>query len=104
MSDQLLLKRIGSFLKSERLSKNKTQEQTATESGLNRYTVGKIENGQSVTLQVLIQVLRSLDVLYVLNEFTSSDVMSPLEAVKLKKKKKLRASPKSKTSSKKSDW
>jgi hypothetical protein len=38
----------------------------------------------------LIQILRALDSLYVLNAFEVSDEISPLEYAKLKKKQKVR--------------
>jgi transcriptional regulator with XRE-family HTH domain len=106
MTDSVLIKRIGLFVKETRILQNKTQAQLAIETGLNRYTIGKIENGGSVTLQVLIQILRALDALYVLENFTVIDIISPLEAVKLKKKKKkrVRASSSDTSTKRKSDW
>ena len=107
MTDDAIAGQIGIFVKDVRITKQKTQDQLAEESGLSRYTISKIENGGSVTLQVLIQVLRALDSLYVLNNFKIAEIMSPLEAVKLKAKKKKRVRPTekpNKTSSKKSNW
>lgn len=85
MSDDALVAHIGSFIKHTRAKQNKTQAQLAEISGLNRWTISQIENGESVTLSSLIQILRALDCLYELDEFKYSDEISPLEYAKLKK-------------------
>lgn len=107
MTDDAIITHLGQFLKDRRIAKNITQEQLAQDVGLNRYTIGRIENGESVTLQVFIQILRGLDLLYVLDSFSMSDAISPLEAVKLSKKKRERASGSAFTKpseERKSDW
>lgn len=91
MTDLAIVAQIGRFIKHTRLSKNKTQEQLATVSGLNRWTIRQIENGESVRLMSLIQLLRALDVLYVLNHFEVNEDISPLAYVKLKKEQRIRA-------------
>ncbi len=101
MTDLAIVAQIGRFIKHTRLNKNKTQEQLATDSGLNRWTISQIENGDSVTLTSLIQLLRALDVLYVLDHFHVNEAISPLAYAKLKKEQRERASGnKSKTTNK----
>lgn len=90
MSDLAIINQIGNYIKHVRMQQNMTQAQLAKIAGLNRWTVSKIEKGESITLASLIQILRALDNLFVLNEFEVSDVISPLEYAKLKKKQKLR--------------
>jgi transcriptional regulator with XRE-family HTH domain len=85
MSDGAIVAHIGSFIKITRVKQNKTQAQLAEISGLNRWTIGQIENGESITLSSLIQILRALDCFYVLDEFQYSDEISPLEYAKFKK-------------------
>jgi transcriptional regulator with XRE-family HTH domain len=85
MSDGAIVAHIGGFIKNTRVKQNKTQAQLAEISGLNRWTIGQIENGESITLSSLIQILRALDCFYVLDEFKYSDEISPLEYAKLKK-------------------
>ncbi len=104
MTDDAILKQIGHFLKSQRILKNKTQAQIAEAAGVNRYTIGKIEKGDSVTLGTLIQVLRTLDLLYVLEHFNTVQQISPLEAVKLQEKKRKRATGTRKEDKNNSDW
>ena len=90
MSDAAIIHKIGSFIKHTRTQINKTQAQLAEMAGLNRWTISQIENGESITLSSLIQVLRALDCLYVLNDFEVTEIISPLEYAKLKKSKKER--------------
>jgi len=98
MSDPIIVKEIGNRLKKIRLRKNITQEKLATISGLNRATISQLENGRAATLLTLVQVLRALEKLDILNVFSDEPDISPLEAAKLKRSARMRASTK-KTSS-----
>lgn len=91
MTDRAIIEQIGRFIKHTRLSKNRTQKQLAIASGLNRWTISQIENGEAVTLTSLIQLLRALDVLYVLDNFEVNEAISPLAYAKLKKEERKRA-------------
>jgi transcriptional regulator with XRE-family HTH domain len=86
MSDKAIVSHIGKFIKHTRVKQNKTQEQLAEVAGLNRWTLSQIENGESIRLSSLIQLLRALDCLYILDKFNFSEEISPLEYAKLKKK------------------
>lgn len=86
MSDKAIVSHIGNFIKHTRVEQNKTQAQLAEIAGLNRWTLSQIENGESIRLSSLIQLLRALDCLYILDEFNFSEEISPLEYAKLKKK------------------
>jgi len=90
MSDVAIVRQIGNYIKHVRLQQRKTQAQLANIAGLNRWTSSQIETGDSITLTSLIQVLRALNSLYVLNTFEVKDEISPLEYAKLKKHKKER--------------
>ena len=103
MSDVSIVKQIGGYIKHIRLEQNKTQVELAKMAGLNRWTISQIENGESITLMSLIQILRALDCLYVLNTFEVVDEISPLEYAKLKKKKKERARSNQKNTTTKKD-
>lgn len=94
LSDSAIIEKIGFFIKRTRLNQNKTQVELANTAGLNRWTISQMENGESVTLSSLIQVLRALDVLYVLNSFNVSNEISPLEYAKLQQQQRERASSK----------
>ena len=90
MSDIAIIQHIGNFIRHQRLQKNLTQAHLAEMAGLNRWTLSQIENGEAITLMSLIQILRALDSLYVLNQFEVSEELSPLEYAKLKRKQKKR--------------
>lgn len=87
LSDANLVEQIGKFIKHHRTIQQKTQLQLAADSGLNRWTVSQIENGQAISLTSLIQLLRALHQLQVLETFQFSEEISPLAYAKLKKKK-----------------
>ena len=104
-SDTALLGYIGSFIKHHRLQQNKTQEQLAINSGIARSTLSLFERGENTSMLVFIQLLRGLNLLYILKEFQISQEISPLQLAKLEKSKRLRASRKSNNNPKpKSSW
>lgn len=103
MSDNAIITAIGEFIKHKRLQENKTQAQLATEAGINRWTLGQIENGESVTLSSLIQVLRALNLLYLLNGFTINETISPIEYARMQEKKRQRARRKKNTKTDEND-
>lgn len=92
MSDKSLLKTIGNFIQSHRLNQNKSQEQVATAAGISRSTLSLLERGEKVRIDSLIQVLRILDLLYIMDIFKVQDQISPIEYAKLKKKQRKKAS------------
>jgi len=97
MADKAIIGAIGAYIRHQRLEQNKTQAQVAKESGINRWTLSQIENGGSITLATLIQILRALDLVHLLSIFTIEEIISPIEYARLKEKKKKRARPKIKT-------
>lgn len=96
MSDKAIIGAIGAYIRHRRLEQNKTQAQIAEDAGINRWTVSQIENGGSITLATLIQILRVLDLLHLLSIFTIEESISPIEYARLKEKEKKRARPKPK--------
>ena len=93
MSDKAIIGAIGAYIRYQRLEQNKTQAQVAKEAGINRWTLSQIENGESITLATLIQILRALDLIHLLSIFTVKEEISPIEYARLKEKKKKRARP-----------
>ncbi len=92
MNEKFIIESIGNYLKHQRLDQNKTQGQTAKDAGVNRSTVSQIEKGEPISLISLIQILRSLNVLHVLDGFKIETQISPLVLAALEKKKRKRAS------------
>jgi len=106
MSDPAVVKEIGYRLKQMRLKKNITQDELAKTSGLNRATISQLENGRAATLLTLIQVLRAMNKLDLLNILFEEPGISPLEVVKMKKQTRERATRKKITGAngKESEW
>lgn len=93
-SDKDLLKTIGNFVQTQRLRQNQSQTQVSDAAGISRSTLSLLERGQKVRLDTLIQVLRVLGLLYVLNGFKVEEEISPIAYAKLKKKERKYASNK----------
>ena len=105
MTDDMIIKAIGEYIRSIRLERNLTQEQLGDRAGVHRTTIRDLELGKRSTLLTLIQVLRSLDQLQTLKNFKVSKELSPLELAKLEMNKRKRASgSKSNQNDKKPDW
>jgi transcriptional regulator with XRE-family HTH domain len=111
MSDRALVATIGTFVKHHRLLQNKTQKQLATEAGINRSTITQIEKGEKITLQSLLQVLRVLNLLYIMDVFKVQQQISPLQLAKLEQNKRQRvrnnlpaARKENNSKDNKSDW
>ncbi len=96
MSDKSLMEVFGEFIQSHRLKQNKSQSQVASAAGVSRSTLSLLERGNNVRIDSLIQVMRVLDLLYVMQVFKVDDQISPIEYAKLKKKKRKQASPQKK--------
>ncbi len=96
LSDKSLIETIGNFIRSHRLNQNKSQEQVAEAAEISRSTLSLLERGEKIRIDSLIQVLRVLDLLYIMEVFRVQDIISPIEYAKLKKKQRKQASPRRK--------
>ncbi len=104
MSDKAIISTIGRYVKQQRLLQNKTQAKIAEVAGVNRWTVSQLEKGEAVSLISLLQILRALDLLHVLDHFKIETQLSPLELAKLEKKKRQRARSKDDNKQNESEW
>src|SRR5690554_3448351 len=104
MSDKALVEYIGAFVKHHRLRQNKTQASLATEANISRSTLSLLERGETVNMATLIQVLRVLNQLQVMDVFTVHESISPLALAKLKKEQRSRASGKKEHKPNETDW
>ena len=104
MSDQALSDTIGVFIKEHRLNQNKSQQEVADAAGISRSTLSLLENGKTVTLTTFLQVLRVLDLLYIMDNFQIRTQISPIALAKLDKAKRKRASQSKDTDTTESDW
>jgi transcriptional regulator with XRE-family HTH domain len=85
---------IGKRLKSHRLKKNITQLELANKTGLSRVSISKIERGKGSTLSSLIEILRMLDLLQNIEHLIPEIEISPIELIRLKNEKRIRATSK----------
>ena len=90
MSDDNILRQIGKFVRHHRIEQNKTQENLAIDAGISRSTLSLLERGEIVTVATLIQVLRVLDQLHIIDGFTIVNQQSPLLLARSQKKKRQR--------------
>ncbi|MFZ4545231.1 MAG: helix-turn-helix domain-containing protein [Saprospiraceae bacterium] len=104
MSDDALAKQVGAFIKHHRLEQNKTQDTVATAAGISRSTLSLLERGETVTLATLIQVLRVLDQLQVMEAFELQNSISPMALAKAEKEKRKRARNANPSNSEESNW
>jgi transcriptional regulator with XRE-family HTH domain len=104
MSDQALSAHIAEFVKHHRLEQNKTQEVLSHEAGISRSTLSLLERGETVTLATLIQVLRVLNQLQVMDVFEVHQRISPLTLAKIELEKRKRARNAKTKGPEKSDW
>lgn len=103
-SDFALAQTIGAFVKHHRLAQNKTQEEIAYAANISRSTLGLLEKGETITVPTLLQVIRVLDLLYIMDVFKIQEQVSPIELAKMDQQKRRRARNNHTDISKKSDW
>lgn len=104
MSDAALMAHIGAFVRHHRLKQNRTQDDLARDAGISRSTLSLLEKGETVTIATLIQVLRVLDKLEVMEAFNVRQTVSPLAVAKAQLGKRKRASGKGTDAKPESDW
>jgi transcriptional regulator with XRE-family HTH domain len=105
MSDTAILNVLGEFIKHNRLEQNKTQSQLAEEAGINRSTLSEFEQGKRSNTLTLIQLLRALNQLNILEPFQIQKQLSPIQLAKLEQKQRKRASKINKPDKKtETDW
>ena len=104
MSDKALVNQIATFVKHHRIAKNKTQDEVAKAAAISRSTLSLLERGETVTIGTLLQVLRVLDQLQIMQVFVVNETISPLALAKLQKNKRQRARSNNNNSSSTVDW
>ena len=69
LKDAQVVEQLGAELRRMRLERNLSQAEVATRAGLDRTTVVKLEAGRAATLLTVVQVLRAIGRLEVLDGF-----------------------------------
>lgn len=97
LNDEKVLEQLGKELRRMRLERNLSQAKVAERAGLDRTTVVKLEAGRAATLLTLVQVLRALGKLEVLDAFHDVPQPTPYMLVEAQtnylKKQRKRAGP-----------
>ena len=93
MTDEAIAAEVGRRIEQLRLERNMTQQQLADAVGLSRVSYARLESGQAKLVNV-IAVLRVLDQLALVESFVPDSIFSPLEQLKMKGKRRRRASGK----------
>lgn len=79
LSDKEAVAQIGAQVKEMRLAQNRSQAEVAKVAGLDRTTVVKLEAGRAATLLTLVQVLRALGKMELLELFVQRSGPTPMQ-------------------------
>lgn len=91
MTDEALLEGLGDRLRRFRLDRNLTQRDLATEAGVHKNTIFRLEAGRSTQLKNLVRVLRVLGLLDRLEALVPEPVPSPLRLLEIQGRQRKRA-------------
>jgi transcriptional regulator with XRE-family HTH domain len=92
-TDAVVLRKLGGRLARIRLDRNLTQAQLATQAGVSKHTVERLEAGTVGTqLSGFVRVCRALDVIERFDLLVPEPAPSPIEQLKMAGRKRQRAS------------
>ena len=94
MSDERLALMLGEYIKHHRIEKNWSQDELGVRAGLSRPTISLMERGKSMNLNSIIKVLRVLDLLYLFDNLKITQIVSPIEMLKMQEKQRKHSSKK----------
>jgi transcriptional regulator with XRE-family HTH domain len=86
LSNTQVVMEIGNRLKKERINKKLTQKQLAVKAGVSLFTVAQIEKGNSVSVNMLVAVMRVLRLLPNLELLLPDQPVSPVALLKQSRK------------------
>jgi transcriptional regulator with XRE-family HTH domain len=96
-TDEAILSELGGRLAKARLERNLTQSQLAAQAGVSKNTVQRLESrGVATQLSSFIRVCRVLDLVERFGLLVPEPVPSPVEQLKLRGRKRQRASTRTK--------
>jgi len=75
---------LGHRIEKLRLSKNMNQTTLATDAGVSRRTITRLENGEGISLDTLIRVMKALGVVDRLKDLLPDPSVRPIERIRLK--------------------
>ena len=92
ITDDTVLRELGTRLARQRIDRSRTQAQLARRAGIGKRTLERIEAGDSVQLVSLIRVLRELEILENLDAVVPEAGPRPLDYIKRQGKLRQRVS------------
>jgi putative transcriptional regulator len=60
LTDKQILEEIGASIKAKRINMQLTQKEVALKAGISVYTISRAENGETVSLETFVAILRAL--------------------------------------------
>jgi transcriptional regulator with XRE-family HTH domain len=90
-TDETVLSELGGRLRRTRLERNLSQVELASEAGVERKAIQRLEAGESVRIVSFVRVLRALGLLDALDRLVPEPLPSPIELLKLHGKQRQRA-------------
>jgi len=87
-----LLQIMGERISQRRLQRNRSQGHLASEAGVSKRTLERVEAGGSIQLSNFIRILRALDLLDGVDALLPEPLPSPLQQLKLQGRQRQRAS------------
>lgn len=100
----MLSKTISAFIKHHRIQQQLTQQEVADKANISRSTLSLLERGETVTVSTLLQVLRVLLLLHVMDVFRVNEPMSHIALAKAEKKKRQRVKKGKASAENESEW
>lgn len=94
MTDEGVLEQLGQRLSRYRLDRNLTQAEVATEAGVHKNTIFRLEAGGSTQTKNLVRVLRALGLLDRLDDMVPEPATSPLKQLEAADRQRKRAETK----------
>ncbi|MFA5713755.1 MAG: helix-turn-helix transcriptional regulator [Bacteroidales bacterium] len=79
---------LGKRIRATRLRKKFSQVEVAERAGISKFTIGQMENGKNTSLASLIAVMRVLKLLENFDSLIPQEVISPVEMLAKKNKKR----------------
>ena len=82
LADNMILSKIGEFIRRQRLERNVSQKELAVIAGVSISSVAALERGENISLKTLIPLLRALGALHMLADFLKESEISPIAYAK----------------------
>jgi transcriptional regulator with XRE-family HTH domain len=92
MTDNAIIGMLCKSIKQMRLNMNISQEELSEKSGVNRVTISRMETGKAINLLTLVQLLRGLGQLDLLNNLNIQPEISPMMVMEQQLKWRKKAS------------